>query len=66
MDEDHISTTNLEHVSSTLEQGIESCRTIISDYRFQLGLLETALDTASPGDTNPDGNANLDAGWPSS
>ena len=65
MDEDHISTANLEHVSSTLEQGIESCRTIISDYRSQLGLLETAPDAAPPGDTNADDNANLDAGPPS-
>ena len=66
MDEDHISTANLEHVSSTLEQGIESCRTIISDYRSQLGLLETARAAAPPGDTNPDDKANLDEGRPSS
>jgi hypothetical protein len=66
MDEDHISTANIEQVSSTLEQGIESCRTIISDYRSQLGLLESAPDAAPPGDKNADNNANLDAGPPSS
>jgi hypothetical protein len=64
MDEDHISTANIEQVSSTLEQGIESCRTIISDYRSQLSLLETTRDAASPGDAG--GNSQIEQGPPSS
>ena len=56
MDEEQISTAHLEHVSFRIEQGIESCRTIVSDYRSQLELLEKAQDAASPVDANPDEN----------